>query len=354
MRAVHGFELLSQASYRYGATRTLGTLGGSVFPVAAVVPPNPEPEPVTLDDLRGVVMEAMAQARAADEALAMIDGDFDLRADVLLVRMDMDGDGVAGENESVVGLLDGARVRIRGGEGGTVRALPVDFDRGDAEWLRGYCNLAMALGEFVLAHDAGLLFERAGHVLFPKNETAHGYLKEGRSPFADERAYTGGIEPLDIVAMVHLMRFPVREPDRMERARAHLLAAVGHSRAMWTHYDAETDDRDEWVPNPRQSAAFPGAVVDEDMRGVWKRFLDDAESLLEGRVLLPFWRGDGERGVNVRRVFAEPREFDLILWLQGSAAAPYLEEGEQLDLSVWEDLERVFDQRTFRHMFWLN
>src|SRR5947208_7893227 len=34
------------------------------------------------------------------------------------------------------------------------------------------------------------------------------------------------------------------------------------------------------------------------------------------------------RGSNVRRVFIEPRTFDLVLWVQGSAAAPNLEAGE--------------------------
>jgi len=33
-------------------------------------------------------------------------------------------------------------------------------------------------------------------------------------------------------------------------------------------------------------------------------------------------------GVNLRRVFTEPREFDLVLWVQGTAAVPYLEAGE--------------------------
>ncbi len=33
-------------------------------------------------------------------------------------------------------------------------------------------------------------------------------------------------------------------------------------------------------------------------------------------------------GHQLKRVFEEPQTFDLILWIRGSAAADYLEEGE--------------------------
>ena len=352
-RALRGFEILGQAAYRHGLSTNLARLSGPFFPLAAAVPQNPTPEPVRLEQLREAVLAAMAEAQAADEVLAGIDGDFDLRADIFALRLDLNGDGRAGEDEALGAMLRRGRVMVRGEGRAVLEALPVDFDRGDTEWLRGYCRLTMAAGEVMLAHDPSELFAKAGHVMFPKNETDHAYLKAGRSPFQRESGFLG-VDPIDLISFIHLIDFPVSEPERMERARAHLLAAIGHSRAMWAFYDAETDDADEWVPNPKQTAAFPRAVMDDDMRSVWLRFLDDAEAVLEGRVLLPFWRGTGERGVNVKRVFAEPGGFDLILWIQGTAAEPYLEKGDQLDMRIWRDLEAVFDERTFRHMFWLN
>ena len=352
-RALHGFELVSQWAYRYGATNTMAQLGGMGFPPAMVLPRNPEPDPVRLENLRAIVIDAMAQAQAGDEALARVDGDFDVRVDILALRMDLDGDGKADEHEKLLSLLDGAQIRLRGEGNDVMRELPVDFDRGDAEWLRGYCHLAMALGEVILAHDGTELFERAGHVLFPRNVTPYEFLKGPRSPFEEERQYVG-FDPIDGIALIHLMHFPVAEPERMERARRHLLEATVHARAMWALYDAETDDRAEWVPNPKQTAAFPRAVVDDDMRAVWLHVIDQGERLLEGEVLLPFWRGDGTRGVNVKRVFTEPTTLDPVLWFQGSAAGPYLEGGEVLDTGIWRDMELVFNRRTFRHMFWLN
>lgn len=353
VRALRGFEILGQAGYRYGLSRNLARLTGPFFPLAAAVPENPAPEPVRLEDLRAAVLAAMAEAKAADAALAGIDGDFELRADIFALRLDLNADGKAGEDEALGAMLRRGRVLVRGEGRRVLEELPVDFDRGDAEWLRGYCHLTMAAGEVMLAHDPSELFAKAGHVMFPKNESEHGYLKTGRSPFERESGFLG-VDPIDLISMIHLIDFQVSEPERMGRAREHLLAAIGHSRAMWAFYDAETDDRDEWVPNPKQTAAFPRAVMDDDMRSVWLRFLDDAEAVLEGRVLLPFWRGNGERGVNAKRVFTEPHGFDLILWIQGTAAEPYLEKGDQLDMRIWRDLEAVFDERTFRHMFWLN
>jgi hypothetical protein len=48
-------------------------------------------------------------------------------------------------------------------------------------------------------------------------------------------------------------------------------------------------------------------------------------------------RGPAKQGVNLRRVLLEPRDFDLVLWLQGSAAMPYLEPGE-VNTEFWRQL----------------
>jgi hypothetical protein len=96
---------------------------------------------------------------------------------------------------------------------------------------------------------------------------------------------------------------------------------------MWKFILAETDDDNEWIPNPRQTGVI-GVKVTQEMIDAWLETLDEAEQILKGKKLIPFWRGKaGERGVNLRRVFTEPRTFDPIEWFQGTAAAPYLEKG---------------------------
>ena len=69
-------------------------------------------------------------------------------------------------------------------------------------------------------------------------------------------------------------------------------------------------------------------------------------------------RGTEKRGVNLRRVFTEPRTFDPILWFQGTAATPYLEKGKVTRLADRRLLERInktFGGRNFvGFAFWFN
>jgi hypothetical protein len=94
-------------------------------------------------------------------------------------------------------------------------------------------------------------------------------------------------------------------------------------------------------------------VTDEMVKG-WQEFLAEAEALLQGKTLIPFWRGRETRGVNLRRVFKEPTTFDLILWAQGTAAAPYLEDGPQTSAETWRRLQRVFQGEFIGFALWFN
>ena len=78
------------------------------------------------------------------------------------------------------------------------------------------------------------------------------------------------------------------------------------------------------------------------------------EAVLEGKKLVPFWRGEKKQGVNVKRVFTEPTQFDLVLWVQGGAAIPYLEEGPMTDPGFWRDLQRGFRGQLFWFAIWVN
>jgi hypothetical protein len=73
------------------------------------------------------------------------------------------------------------------------------------------------------------------------------------------------------------------------------------------------------------------------------------ERILQGERLLPFWRGkadERERGVNLRKVFTDPpAHLDVMRWVQGSAATPYLEKGTITTLADPRTLARL--DRTF-------
>ena len=50
----------------------------------------------------------------------------------------------------------------------------------------------------------------------------------------------------------------------------------------------------------------------------------------------------------------EPRDFNLLYWIQGSAATPYLREGEFTAPNTWAQIRRLTERRYFRFSFWFN
>jgi len=151
---------------------------------------------------------------------------------------------------------------------------------------------------------------------------------------------------------------PLQEPDRLMAAHGHLKSMLQMSRDMWTFYGAETDDDREWIPNPTQTGVLRVRVTSE-MQKTWLATVEEAELVLDGKRLVPFWRGaDPQRGINLRRVFLELKEFDIPLWIQGTAAAPFLENGETTGFANPETLRRINEQ--FRgpnfigFAFWFN
>jgi hypothetical protein len=178
----------------------------------------------------------------------------------------------------------------------------------------------------LLAVDGQHAFECGAHLLFEKVETPHTFLLENRRPF--DEAMRGDV-PLwsDVASFLHqLTRLSIKEPARTQAALGHLEAGLAQAKEMWAFILEETDDDNEWIPNPRQTGVL-GIKVTQEMIEAWRETLDEAEQVVKGKKLIPFWRSKGDRGVNLRRVFTQPRTFDPIEWVQGTAATPYLEKG---------------------------
>ena len=80
--------------------------------------------------------------------------------------------------------------------------------------------------------------------------------------------------------------------------------------------------------------------------------MDEFEALLKGDKLIPHWRL--AKGINLRRVFTEPRTFDPILWAQGSAALPYVENGPMTTAETWNRITRIFGGNFLGYAIWFN
>jgi hypothetical protein len=269
-----------------------------------------------------------------------------------MVRMDFDGDGQLAEGETLWRVYEAvmnrgqSRVTAEQAEAFTIR-----FDRGDVAWLRGYCHLLMAMTELALTYDAQQLFDVSAHLFFARPSSPHAFLRDAR-PLFDPGM---GVDMVDVIAIVHLLNFPVKDPARGAAVVEHFKQMTKLSRESWASILGETDGDREWLPNPRQATVVPNARVTRDMVDQWLAFLDEFDRLLDGQVLIPFWRTDDGAGVNLNKALAQPERFDLVLWVQGAAATPFIEKGKPLtDRNVWTGLQRVFGGNLFGFAVWFN
>ena len=159
---------------------------------------------------------------------------------------------------------------------------------------------------------------------------------------------------LDAIAFIHLVHFPVQEPARLKSALAHLESMIALSHESWKFILAETDDDHEWVPNTKQHSVMPNGAVTLEMVKAWFEFLAEAKAILKGEKLIPFWRRGPESGINLKRVLTEPRTFDLVLWVQGTAAVPYLENGVCTSAETWSRFQRIFRGEFIGFALWFN
>ena len=346
-------ERLGQAFYRHGleAPRTM------LLPILRLpVPANPNPQPLSYDGFRSILAQFADDLRRADATLAQIGpDDVKLTVDVARVRIDFDGDGTGGEHEPLVAVLAGIDPRLgasrsRGADMQQL-AFPVAFDRGDAAWMRGYANLLAAIAEFWLAHDFEPMFAQSFHLFFPRAGLPYAALLNETRGRAGEMLFTDADLIADAIAFVHLLNWPSRDPARLATALAHLRAVPALSRESWRHILAETDDDNEWIPNPRQTNRFP-LPVEQERIDAWLRTMGQFEEVLEGRKLVPHWRFD--KGVNLRRALTEHKTFDLVLWVTGTGLAPFLEEGPVLSSDEWDDITGVLEGNFFGYAVWFN
>ncbi|WP_374332513.1 hypothetical protein [Aestuariivirga sp.] len=215
IRTVEG---LSQDMYRYGLQTPHGVemmLPFFRFPV----PLNPKPEQLDYDKMRAVFQRALTGFEKSDATLAgMGTADVKLPLAIGLVRLDLDGNGVATEQESLFALfnatLGGNTIPKEAGE-----KFAISFDRGDASWLRGYSNLLSALIDFLLAHDGKASFDVSAQMLFPNAGLPLAVLdRQGRT----RDQYFDMAPAADILAAIHIRHSGSHSHDALARHRSGL------------------------------------------------------------------------------------------------------------------------------------
>lgn len=347
-------EQLAQDGSRFGAFSN--TLSLPFVRIGGIGKKTEYVEPVAYQDIRDMIARFQEQVAAAEKTLAAVQAEsLDWRLDFGKVFFDLNGDGVRKTNETLDYVM--RSIANFGPINARKEKIAVDFDAADVVWLRGYCHVLQALADMTLAYDHQRLFDLTAHAFFanPQTEYIARQNTEAKDSERKARSFWGDWESItDLIAAIHLMDFKLIEPERMQSAHQHLLTVIQLSRHNWELIAQETDDRDEWIPGVGQTSVIPGLQVGPEQVKAWHQFLNETEALLKGEKLAPFWRSGFTGGVNLKRVFTEPRDFDLVLWVQGTAALPYLEDGEQTDLDFWEQLQRTFRGRFLGFALWTN
>lgn len=352
VKFLRAIEDYARGMRRFGLNHKSSVLGSIPF-FRIPVPPHPNPTPVRPEDARAMFAKLVKDLDAAEATLAPIE-----TADwKVVVRVETLQLNVADENEQpvmlpLVDLLNLAGFAPRRFTRDQAPEIVVAFDKSDATWLRGYCRLLQGLAEVVLTFDAKELFDHSAHLAFAKPVGKFPFLQGSAGKEFDQNWIIDGI------AFIHMLRVPVKEPERLKSAHGRLLQMLSLSGKMWDEILAETDSDREWIPSPKQKGAIPNLSVNEAMVVSWREFLTESQALLEGKKLAPFWRDNadaqGVRGINIKKVFYEPQPFDLVLWFQGTAALPYLEKGPTTNPAVWNRLSQIFQGRFMTFFVWWN
>jgi hypothetical protein len=334
VRLLRGVERMSQSLHRHGFRSSRGGFwaGGMWGFTRVPVPENPKPGPLDYAGFRRILQQWVDDLADAEATLSTVsDPTFKLPLHVALFRLDLDGDGKAGPGETGWRLLAAAFPRLDLKEG-QAAGFRIGFDLGDVLWLRGYIHVLSAITEAFLVPDEKRYFDHYGHEAF-----------EGvPAPPADAKPpeWTGKT---------------VWAKDARQRLRsilAHLEAVTELSRASWKAILAETDDDDEWLPNPRQAGVL-GIKVTQEQIDLWTACMGELGEWLSGRKVLNS-RGDaGGIGYSIRRLLLElpdheDRWFAADDWLRAK--------GPPVDTEVfergWRALSRGGDPLMFG--LWFN
>lgn len=337
-----GLEFLSAAEaimqVRYqNAAQPLALLPG----MRSALPANPEGEfdPAFLEN---AMREALVHLSEAEAALDMAGEEFAIDFPLPAIWFDVNQNGTREPWESGLAVMDDLNAVPEDGFNGTIR-----FDTADAHWLKAYVHVMSGMAELTLAADP---------------TPAIRAVSEGR----EKMEAMGNIEGLflsndniDSIAAVLLTLRGVPDQTRTQSAHRHFKAMITENKAFWAAVMEETDNQAEWLPNPDQRSAF-GVEVTPEMAEGWQSVLEEIEALLNGEALVPYWRFNNGYdategvGVNLSKYLQDPGDLDIILWLHGTAATPYLERGKLADMAAWDQFTRMTRGDSLILAVWFN
>lgn len=316
-------ERALQLQWRTGADQVTGNAGDTLgLPFLRLpVPPNPRPEPFSGALISQLFAEIDADMAAARAALATLPEGEEFGLDLTFSDLwfDIDMNGTRAPEEDALAILGPQLLGWQWQDPDpSLPPLTVRFDAADAAWLTAYTHVMSGVANTVLAYDPAASIDRviASRIALKVAQP---------DPYAYSFDASFG-QFLDAFAMLEGAVNQTPDAARAKAAKDHFLAMIAQNRRFWSLVALETDNDREWVPNDNQSSAL-GFNLPPGTGDTWLGVLADGEALLQGRLLVPYWRGPEGQGINLGRMFDDPAPISITGWVQGWAAVPYLEQG---------------------------
>lgn len=302
--------------------------------------PNAEFDPAFIEIAMTRALDHLGRAETSLAAVAGegVSVDFPLAA----IWFDVNANGTREDWENGLAVMADLNAEPDEAFDGIVR-----FDSADVHWLKAYVHVMSGMAELTLAADPT-----------PAIQTVY----EGRrdmDAFGPVEGMFLDNDTIDTFAAVLLTLRGTPDRARTRAAHAHFREMIAENRAFWAAVMTETDNDREWLPNPQQTSAF-GVEVDEEMAASWQSVLVEIEEILEGDALVPYWRfengynAETGTGVNIAKFLQTPGDMDVILWIHGAGAAPYIETGKLAQLDAWDRFTRMTGGDGLMFAAWFN
>lgn len=338
---LHAIEGTFQTRWTYGMTDRSGMLPLLRLPLDD----NPAPKAFEAGVIATLFREAEAGLATSIATLEAVPEGTAAGLEINLADLwfDVNASTTRDPGEGLIDILNAAAFQTAE----AAPALPsIRFDAADAAWAAAYGHLLSGFSELVLAYDPT---EPITRILNARQVMAEWGPPNPSMIFGGQKLP----DEIDMLAMVFATLNQQPDKPRMLAAEAHFLAMIENNRRFWARVDAETDNDREWLPNARQVSGM-GVALPPETGQVWQAVLADAEALLKGEKLIPYWRTGDAGGINLHLLFTDPRPVDVPGWFQGWAALPYLQSGPLVSGESWSRFEAMMTGDAMLFALWFN
>lgn len=343
LQSLRAVEKTLQTRYEYGLGDRLVDL--PVLRLQFGGMSHPQPKIAAPDTLSKIVSTFVTDLRQAQTSLTSDAANGPQAFEMTLhdLWFDIDRNGERAPEESAASILAPVILGQRAMQDPDTAALldrpiTIRFDAADHDWLLAYTHLLSGFGNAFLAFDPtpvirDLADQNAILANAPEIDDALDEQAQTQQNFIDQAT-------LDTIYLVIAALRQQPNPDHIRAARQDWQAMIDYNSGFWTKLALETDNDREWIPNPDQTSALP-LTLPPGTAEAWQRILADAQSVLEGKLLIQHPFLPNGYGINAAAYFDDPSPLNFLDWLHGVGAYKYAARGPVLTRQSWRAFNRL-------------